>query len=125
MSSRSGHVRELFARLLTDAHSGLAALGDQPRNAVVVALAGHHHVVESSPAGPEGLFHRVNAVQDFHKKQFISLSELSRAVLMSGNIRDMPQAQDAGSYTMENTQETSDSGDHPASYAFPAASLKV
>ena len=57
---------ELLAGLLENADASLAALGDQLLEARVMPLAGHEHVVKAPLAGFEGLFHRVQAVENFH-----------------------------------------------------------
>ena len=56
----------MLARLLEDADAGLAALGDEPFEAGVVALAGDEHVVKAALAGLESFFHRMQAVENFH-----------------------------------------------------------
>ncbi len=67
VSGRLGQQRKLLARLLAHSDPGLAADGDQPLQAVVLALAGHQHVVETPPSGLERFLHRVNAVENFHE----------------------------------------------------------
>ena len=68
VGSCSRHVRQLISRFLPDPNTGLPAFGDQPRHAFIVAFAGDDDMVESSPARAQRLFHRVNAVQDFHNE---------------------------------------------------------
>ncbi len=68
MAGGSGHLGKLVAGFLADAHPGLPALGDQPGKAVVLALAGHDDVVKTATAGPQRLFDRVHAVEDFHER---------------------------------------------------------
>ena len=52
---------------LADADAGLAAIGDEAREAVVVALAGDEDVVEAAPAGFESFLDRMQAVENFHE----------------------------------------------------------
>ena len=59
-------MRELLARFLADADAGLSALGDEAREAFVVAFGGDHDVIEAAPAGLESLRNRVHAVENFH-----------------------------------------------------------
>jgi hypothetical protein len=66
MGGSLGQQRQLLARLLADANSGLPAHRHQPLHALVLALASYQNVVKSPPAGLERLFNRVNSVQDFH-----------------------------------------------------------
>ena len=63
-----GQLRQLLARLLADADPGLAADGDQPFEAVVMAFAGHQNLVKAALAGLERLFNRVNSVENFHER---------------------------------------------------------
>ena len=62
----AGQFRQLLPRFLAHPDAGLAALGDQAGQAIVLALAGHHHVVKTAPPGPQGLLDRMNPVEDFH-----------------------------------------------------------
>ena len=62
----SGDMGQVLAGLLEDADSVFAALSDEFFKAEVVAFASHQHVVEAPPAGLEGLFHRMQAVENFH-----------------------------------------------------------
>jgi hypothetical protein len=58
--SRSlGELRQLLARFLTNTHAALATKGDEPLQLRVVALARHHNVVKTPPAGLERFFDRV------------------------------------------------------------------
>ena len=66
MGRISGQMREVFARFLAHTHSGLLAVGDETREAVVVSLGGNNHVIEAAPAGLERLSHRMYAVKNFH-----------------------------------------------------------
>jgi hypothetical protein len=71
VGSGSGELGELLARLLANADSRLAALGDEVLEARSLmcfeALAGQDDVIETAPAGAKSLFHRVDAVENFHK----------------------------------------------------------
>jgi hypothetical protein len=67
VSGSLGCQGQLFARLLADAHTGFAALGQQFLEAEVVALLGYKHMVKTAASGPERLFHRMQTVQDFHE----------------------------------------------------------
>jgi hypothetical protein len=60
-------LRQLLAALLADADAALAAKGHQPLQAGIFALAGHQDVVKAPPSGLDGLFYRVQSVQNFHK----------------------------------------------------------
>ena len=62
----SGEMREMVAGLLADADAGLFAIGDEAREAFVVALGGDNDVIEAAPAGLESLGNRVHAVENFH-----------------------------------------------------------
>jgi hypothetical protein len=68
MSSGPGELGELLPRFLANADPCLAAIGDKARESVVVALAGHEHVVKTAPSGFEGFLDRVQAVENFHKE---------------------------------------------------------
>ncbi len=76
-----GGERELLARLLKDADAGLAALGDEAVEAVVVALAGDEDVVEAAAAGLESFLDRMQAVENFHG---ISLERFHNLRALSG-----------------------------------------
>src|SRR5579859_6857438 len=70
MGGGSRQLGDLLARVLPDAHARLTAFGDQPVETIVLALAGHHHVVEPPATRPQRLFDRMYAVEDFHIRQF-------------------------------------------------------
>ncbi len=61
-----GKLRQLFARLLADTETGLAAEGDQAFKAFVVAFAGHQNLIETPPSGLDCLLDRMQPVQNFH-----------------------------------------------------------
>ena len=56
----------MLARFRAHADAGLAAGAHQPLQALVVALAGHQHMVKAAPPGAQSLFHRVQSVKHFH-----------------------------------------------------------
>jgi hypothetical protein len=67
MRGGSGELSELFARLLTNADTGLTAFGDKARETVVLALAGDKDMVKTATARLESLLHRMEAVENFHE----------------------------------------------------------
>jgi hypothetical protein len=67
VSGSLGQLRQLLARFLADADASLAAEGDQPLQAKIVALASHQNVIEAPPAGLDGLLHRMQPIQNFHR----------------------------------------------------------
>jgi len=58
---------QLLSRFLPDAHARLAAVADQSRKTLVVALAGHDDVVKAASACLECLRNRMHSVEDFHE----------------------------------------------------------
>jgi len=66
MGGRFGRGSELFARILLYAYAGLAALGDEMLEAIVLALACDEDVIKAAAAGLERFFDRMQAVEDFH-----------------------------------------------------------
>lgn len=67
MGGGSGEVGEVVTWFLADADAGLAEVGCEAGEAIVVAFGGHHDVVKAAPAGLEGFGYRVHAVEDFHE----------------------------------------------------------
>jgi hypothetical protein len=67
MSRCACQLRELVAFFLADTDAGLAALGDQMGQALVVALTGNQNVIEASTASLESLFDGMEAVDNFHE----------------------------------------------------------
>lgn len=63
----SGHLRELLAGLLAHADTGVAALGDEAREAIVSPFAGDHDVIKPAPPSAQGLAHRMHPVEDVHR----------------------------------------------------------
>jgi hypothetical protein len=61
------HHRQLVAGFLADADAGLAKGGDEALESEIFAFAGYQHMVKATPAGFEGFFDRVHAVQNFHE----------------------------------------------------------
>jgi uncharacterized protein YdeI (YjbR/CyaY-like superfamily) len=78
VSRRTGKLGELLAGFLADADAGVAARGDEPEEARVLAFAGDHHLVEAAPSGPHGLLDRMQPVEDIHMD---SVEGRTRAVL--------------------------------------------
>jgi hypothetical protein len=68
MSRCLGQLRQLLAWLLADAKTGLAAESDEAFQALIVPFAGHHNLVKAPPPGLDGLFDRMQPVENFHKK---------------------------------------------------------
>jgi hypothetical protein len=66
MRGSFGGNGKLFAGLLENADAGLAAQGDKLFEARVMPLAGYEHVVKTPLSGFQSLFHRVQAVKNFH-----------------------------------------------------------
>ncbi len=58
---------KLLTGLLADADAGLTALGNEAGEAVIVALAGDEHMVKAALAGTKCFFHRMQAVENFHR----------------------------------------------------------
>ena len=54
----AGEMREVFAGFLANADAGQFAIGDEAREAFVVALGGDNNVIEAAPAGLESLGNR-------------------------------------------------------------------
>jgi hypothetical protein len=52
---------------LSNANAGLTAHGHQALQPVVVTFARNQNLVKTPPAGLEGLFHRVQPVENFHE----------------------------------------------------------
>ena len=67
MSRCACQLRELVACFLADTDAGLAALGDQMGQALVVALTGNQNVIEAATASLESLFDGMEAVDNFHE----------------------------------------------------------
>jgi len=63
----SGELSELFARLLTNADTGLTAFGDKARETVVLALAGDKDMIKTAATSLECLLHRMEAIENFHE----------------------------------------------------------
>ena len=61
-----GELSQLLARLLANAKTGFAAEGDKVFKALVVAFAGYQNFIEAPPSGLDGLFDRMQPVQNFH-----------------------------------------------------------
>jgi hypothetical protein len=59
-------LRQLVAGFLLNADSGLAAESDKPLQPLVMPLAGHQNVVKAASASPDGLFDRMQSVENFH-----------------------------------------------------------
>jgi hypothetical protein len=59
MSGSLGELRQLLARFLTDADTAVATEGNEPLQLRIFALARHHNVVKTPPAGLERFFDRV------------------------------------------------------------------
>ena len=59
-------MRELLARFLANADTGLTAISDETSEAFVVSLGGDKYVVKTTPAGPECLVDGMHAVENFH-----------------------------------------------------------
>ncbi len=57
---------EMLARLLKDANPGVAALGDEAIETVVMTFSGDEDVIEAAAAGLERFRHRMQAVENFH-----------------------------------------------------------
>jgi hypothetical protein len=81
VSGGVGGEGELLARLLKDADTGLAALGDEAVETIIPALAGDEDAIESAAAGLHSFLDRVQSVENFHKIQFTAL-DTSGAVVM-------------------------------------------
>jgi len=64
----SSELGKLIARLLPHTHTGLAAVGDEARQAIVLTFAGNEDVVKAAAAGLERLLHRMHAVKKFHRR---------------------------------------------------------
>lgn len=62
-----GELSQLLTGFGTNADTGLAASLDEMGKAVVVALAGHDHVVKTAATGLEGFLDRMKAVENFHE----------------------------------------------------------
>jgi len=62
-----GGEGELLARLLQDANTNLAALGDEADKSQILALAGYQHVIKAPLAGLERFLDRVQSVENFHE----------------------------------------------------------
>ena len=67
MRGRSRKLRKLLARLLSNAHAGLATFGNQTRKAVILAFARDNNMIEAPPSGSESLLYRVEAIENFHR----------------------------------------------------------
>ena len=74
----SGEMRELVAGFLADADTGQFAIGDEAREAFVVALGGDQDVIEAAPAGLESFGNGVHAVENFHVSSVDGASLLAR-----------------------------------------------
>jgi hypothetical protein len=61
-----GELSQLLARLLADAHAGVAAEGDEALDAGILAFAGHKNVIKTAASGLEGFFDRMQPVENFH-----------------------------------------------------------
>ena len=62
-----GQLSEVVAGFLADADAGLAKGGYEALQTEIFAFAGYNHLVKATPAGLEGFFDRVYAVQNFHE----------------------------------------------------------
>ena len=62
-----GQLRQLLARLLANTDAGRPAEGDQLLQAKIVALASYQDVVKAPTAGLDGLLHRMQPIQNFHR----------------------------------------------------------
>ncbi len=72
MSGRFGQFGQVLARLEAQADTGLAAGVDDALQALIMALAGDADVVKLAASGAQSLFHRMQAVKNFHLIQCIS-----------------------------------------------------
>jgi len=63
-----GQLRQLLARLLANAQTGLAAESDKAFKALVVPLAGHKNLVKAAASGLDGFFDRMQTVENFHSR---------------------------------------------------------
>jgi hypothetical protein len=70
VGSFGGHGK-LFARLLENAHVGVATLGDEAFEAHIAALASYQYMIEAATAGPQGFGNRVNTVEKIHKDSLV------------------------------------------------------
>ncbi len=84
VSGGAGDLGELLARLLANADTGLAAGGDEAREAVVLALAGNENVIEAAAAGAEGFLDRVDTVENIHAASLRGGGELHEARTVFG-----------------------------------------
>jgi len=66
MGGGAGELGELLAGFLADAEAGLAARADELEEARVVAFAGYDDLVKPAPPGAQGLFDRMEAIEDVH-----------------------------------------------------------
>ena len=66
VGSGSGEVCELVAGFLADADTGQFAIGNEAREAFVVALGGNQNVIEAAATGPESFGNGMHAVENFH-----------------------------------------------------------
>jgi hypothetical protein len=67
VGGRASQLRELLARFLTDANTGLAALSDEAGEPLVVALASDQNVIETAAASLESLLYGMEAIENFHE----------------------------------------------------------
>jgi hypothetical protein len=67
MGGGFGQLGELVAGFQADADAGLAKGGYEALDTEIFTLTGYQDVVKASPAGLEGFFHRVHAIQNFHE----------------------------------------------------------
>jgi len=66
VSGGPGLLGKLFARFLANAYTRLAAGVNQAGETVIVAFAGHEHMIEAAAPGAESFLHRVDAVENIH-----------------------------------------------------------
>jgi|CZKL01.1.fsa_nt_gi hypothetical protein len=63
----TSQLGQLLAGFLANGDAGSPALGDYLFEACILPFAGYDDVIETSPACPERLFNRVDAVKNFHE----------------------------------------------------------
>jgi hypothetical protein len=69
-----GDAGELVARFDSDADAGGAGEGGEAIKLGIAALAGDGDAVETTGAGPDGLFNGVEAIENFHEFKFTGMT---------------------------------------------------
>jgi len=64
---RARKLRQLIARLLTDTHARLAAVGNESRKSFVVTLTSYDDVVKTASTCLECFRNRMHSIEDFHE----------------------------------------------------------